>query len=125
MMRANPPVNLTRELWQMKLLLGSIDSSYDSKDEKGSGSTSRPPAPSRVGYGGPQQGGYPGQQGYGQQQGGYPGQHGYGQQQGGYPPQQQQGYGQQQGNYGMPPAQQGVYPPQQGSYGAPPPPPRY
>ncbi|KAF2225746.1 hypothetical protein BDZ85DRAFT_186708, partial [Elsinoe ampelina] len=33
MLRANPPVELTPDLWMIKLLLGSIDSSYDSKDE--------------------------------------------------------------------------------------------
>jgi hypothetical protein len=65
------------------------------------------------GYGGQQsygqQGGYGGQQGgYGGQQGGYGGQQGgYGGQQGGYGG-QQGGYGGQQGNYG-------------GGYGAPPP----
>ncbi|KIV87825.1 hypothetical protein PV11_03345 [Exophiala sideris] len=122
MSRANPPVNLTPELWLIKLLLGAIDSSYDTKDEKNSG-----PRPPQGGYGGPppQQGGYPPQGGYGgppQQQGGYgqQPQQGYGQQQGGYnrppPPPQQGGYGQQQ---------QGGYPGQQGGYGAPPPPPRY
>jgi hypothetical protein len=135
MRRAIPPVDLTPDLWLIKLLLGSIDSSYDSKDEKGD--ASRPNVPPPGSYGGPQQGGYPGQQhgGYGQQQGGYPPQQGgyppqqqYGQQPGGPPPQQQPGYGQQQqrppqqGGY---PPQQGGYPPQQGGYGAPPPPPRY
>ena len=59
MMRANPPVDLTPDLWILKLLLGAIDRSYDSKDEKTN------PAPG--GYGAP-----PGQygappQGYGQQ----------------------------------------------------------
>ncbi|KAK5256106.1 hypothetical protein LTR40_010611, partial [Exophiala xenobiotica] len=128
MSRANPPVNLSPELWLIKLLLGSIDSSYDTKDEKGSGG--RPP---QGGYGGPppQQGGYGG--GY-PPQGGYggpppPQQGGYGQQgPGGYGQQQQGGYGgqQQQGGYGRPPPQQGGYPgQQQGGYGAPPPPPRY
>merc|ERR1712000_403022 len=73
MSRANPPVNLSPELWLIKLLLGSIDSSYDTKDEKSSGG--RPP-----------------QGGYGQQQGGY-----------GRPPPQQGGYPQQQGGYGAPP----------------------
>jgi hypothetical protein len=137
MSRANPPVNLTPELWLIKLLLGSIDSSYDAKDEKSSGS--RPPIGQGGGYGGPQ-GGYggPPQGQYGQQQGGYggppPGQYGqqqggygggppqgqYGQQPGGYPPQ-----GGQQGGYGQRPPQQGGYPPQGGQgggYGAPPPP---
>ncbi|KAJ5105311.1 hypothetical protein NUU61_002658 [Penicillium alfredii] len=37
MSRANPPVHLTRELWCAKLMLGAIDASYDTKDEKDSG----------------------------------------------------------------------------------------
>jgi uncharacterized protein YegL len=105
-------VNLTPELWLVKLLLGAIDSSYDRKDEKQGG------PPLQQNYGGQQPG-------YGQQPGGYP------PQQGGYPP--QQSYGQQpyppQGQPGYPPQQQG-YPPQQGQgrgyppqgYGAPAPP---
>lgn len=122
MSRANPPVQLSPELWLIKLLLGSIDASYDSKDEKSN--APRPP-PQQGGYGGPpQQGGYggpPQQGGYGQQQGGYggpPQQGGYGgpPQQGGYGgPPQQGGYGQQQGGYGGPPPGQG-----QGQYGKPP-----
>merc|ERR1712225_110922 len=97
MSRANPPVNPSPELWLIKLLLGSIDSSYDTKDEKSSA-----PRPPQGGYGGPP----PTQGGYGQQGPG--------------------GYGQQQGGYGRPPPQQGGYPSQQqGGYGAPPPPPRY
>merc|ERR1711939_864301 len=97
MSRANPPVQLSPELWLIKLLLGSIDSSYDTKDEKSSA-----PRPPQGGYGGPP----PTQGGYGQQGPG--------------------GYGQQQGGYGRPPPQQGGYPSQQqGGYGAPPPPPRY
>ncbi|KEF55824.1 uncharacterized protein A1O9_08575 [Exophiala aquamarina CBS 119918] len=139
MSRANPPVQLSPELWLIKLLLGSIDSSYDSKDEK----SNAPRPPPQGGYGGPpQQGGY-GQPPYGQQQGGYggppPGQGGYG----GPPPQQggygQPPYGQQQGGYGGPPPGQGQgqygkpaqggpggYPGQQGGYGGgAPPPPRY
>jgi len=110
MMRANPPVDLTPDLWIIKLLLGAIDRSYDSKDEKTN------PAPG--GYGAPPGGQYgqPPQQGYGQQpqQGQYgappPGQGQYGQ-----PPQGQ-------GQYGAPPPG-GQYgqPPQQGQYGAPPP----
>jgi hypothetical protein len=113
MKNANPPVDLTPELWLIKLLLGSIDSSYDTQDEK---SGARPPQ---------------GQQGYGapppQQYGGGPPQYGGPPQQGyGAPPQQQYG-GQQQG-YGRPPPGpppgqgQGGY---QGGYGAPPPAPRY
>lgn len=31
--RANPPFNLTPDLWLVKMLLGGIDSSYDEKDE--------------------------------------------------------------------------------------------
>ncbi|KAI5209797.1 hypothetical protein AUEXF2481DRAFT_41076 [Aureobasidium subglaciale EXF-2481] len=124
MARANPPVDLTPDLWILKLILGAIDPSYDTKDEK----SNHPPG-GAPGYGAPppQQGGYGGQQqfappggappGYGQQQQG-----GYGQQQGGYPPQQQGGYGQQQGGY---PPQQGGYGGQQQGYGAPPQPPRY
>ncbi|CAI6341131.1 unnamed protein product [Periconia digitata] len=92
MSRANPPVDLTPDLWIVKLLLGAIDSSYDSKDEK----TNAPPP--QGGYGGPPQ------QGYGAPQ--YTPQQGYGQ-----PPQQpypQQGYG------APPPGPPGQYPPQQG-----------
>ncbi|PGH05252.1 hypothetical protein AJ79_06863 [Helicocarpus griseus UAMH5409] len=136
MSRANPPVNLTPELWLTKMLLGAIDSSYDTKDEKAShrpGGAVPPPqgqygAPPPGQYGAPppgQYGGYPGagapppqQGGYG----GYPPQGGYGQQpQGGYGQQPQGGYGQppqQPGGYGQPPPQGGPggYPPQ-GGYG--------
>ncbi|KAI9840756.1 MAG: hypothetical protein M1837_001330 [Sclerophora amabilis] len=125
MSRAQPPVDLTPELWLTKLLLGAIDSSYDTKDEQGS----RPPGAPTGQYGGaPPQGGYaaPGYPPQGQSQ---------------YPPQQHQGYGQPPQQYGQPPQrppqgygpppggqyppQQGGYPPQQGGYNAPPPPPRY
>lgn len=34
MARANPPVDLTPELWLVKMLLGGIDSSYDKTDER-------------------------------------------------------------------------------------------
>ncbi|KAH6642290.1 hypothetical protein C7974DRAFT_98861 [Boeremia exigua] len=126
MSRANPPVDLTPDLWIIKLLLGAIDRSYDSKDEKTN------PAPGNFGgapggYGGPPQGGQygapppgqygapPGQQQYGQPpqggQYGQPPQQGYGQQPGGYPPQGQQ---QQRPPQGGP----GGYPGQQ-QYGAP------
>jgi len=82
MARAQPPVDLTPDLWMLKLILGAIDPSYDTKDEKsnmapGAG-MSRPPP--QQGYGGP-----PGGAGYGQSQPG-----GYGQ----APPPGQQGYGQ-------------------------------
>ncbi|KIW00041.1 hypothetical protein, variant [Verruconis gallopava] len=118
-------VNLTPELWLVKLLLGAIDSSYDRKDEK-AGGHAPPPAQGyggQPGYGPP--GGQPGypppQQQYGAQPGyhppagqGYPPpQGGYPPQQGGYPPQQGQGRG------------YSPYPPQQGGYGQPPAPPRY
>jgi len=133
MSRAVPPVDLTPELWLVKLLLGAIDSSYDAKDEK---TQARPQGGVPGGYGAPPPGQFGG--GYG----GPPQQGGYGQPQGGYgqPPPQQGGYGQpppqggygqpppQQGGYGRPPPQQGGYPPQggqQGGYGGAPPQPRY
>jgi len=102
MSRANPPVDLTPDLWIIKLLLGAIDRSYDSKDEK-----TNHPAPG--GYGAPPGGQYGAapQQGYGQQP-----------QYGAPPPGQ---YGQPpQGQYGAPPPGQYGQPPQ-GQYGAPPP----
>jgi hypothetical protein len=118
MARANPPVDLTPDLWVLKLILGAIDPSYDTQDEQGS---SQVPGPGQFS----QQ-----QQGYGQQQGGYGGQ-------------QQQGYGQQPqyqpppggpprpqggppGGYAPPPGGPPSYPGQQQPYGgAPPAPPRY
>ncbi|EGC48019.1 transcription factor RfeF [Histoplasma capsulatum var. duboisii H88] len=116
MSRANPPVDLTPELWLTKMILGAIDSSYDTKDEKSgrpSAGGHRPPPP-QTQYGAPppqgqqpQYGGYPGAGGAPPQQGGYGG---YGQ-----PPPQQGGYGQQppqQSGYGHPPqGGQGGYPP--------------
>jgi len=104
MARANPPVDLTPDLWIIKLLLGAIDRSYDSKDEK----TSQPPA----GYGAPQ----------GQYGAPPPGQYGAPPQQqyGGPPPQGQYG-APPPGQYGAPPQQQYGGPPPQGQYGAPPP----
>ncbi|GAB7357837.1 hypothetical protein MBLNU230_g0008t2 [Neophaeotheca triangularis] len=133
MARAQPPVDLTPDLWMMKLILGAIDPSYDSKDEKGGMTGSGPPP---GGYGGPppQQQQYGGQPQYGQQQGGYGQQPQYGQQQppypqqGGYggPPPPQQGQGQGQGYRpppGPPPGSQGYGgQQQQQGYGAPPPP---
>ncbi|MCJ1321350.1 hypothetical protein MMC15_006694 [Xylographa vitiligo] len=136
MMHANPPVDLTPDLWLLKLLLGAIDSSYDKQDEQTQaqqGYGAPPPGQ----YGGPAQpGGYGQQTGYGQppQQGyGQPPQQGYGQQaQQGYgrPTQPQQAYGQSpQPGYGQPPQQGYGQPPQQGygqppqqGYGRPPPP---
>ncbi|KAL5120021.1 hypothetical protein ACEQ8H_002119 [Pleosporales sp. CAS-2024a] len=127
MARANPPVDLTPDLWIIKLMLGAIDRSYDAQDEKTN------PAPG--GYGAPpgQYGGAP-QQGYGAPP---PGQYGAPPPGGqyGHPPPGQYGapppggqYGQPpQGQYGAPPVQyppQGQYgqpPPGQGQYGAPPP----
>lgn len=117
MARANPPVDLTPDLWIVKLMLGAIDSSYDTQDEK----TNRPTGP-QGGYGAPP----PGQGGYGAPP---PGQGGYGAppqqqyQQGGYPP-QGQGYPPQGpphgGQHGGPPGGYGGPPPGQG-YGGPPP----
>ncbi|KAJ6261976.1 hypothetical protein Dda_2777 [Drechslerella dactyloides] len=104
MSKAQPPVNLTVELWLTKLLLGAIDSSYDRKDEKANHPQQH------GGFGGPS----------GQQYGGGapPGQYGqpqpgpYGQ-----PQQQYGGGGQQPGQYGAPP---GPYGQSQQQYGAPP-----
>ncbi|DAA79571.1 TPA_exp: Uncharacterized protein A8136_0344 [Trichophyton benhamiae CBS 112371] len=121
MSRANPPVDLTPELWLAKMLLGAIDSSYDTKDEKTQRAPGGAPPPGQ--YNAPPQGQYGG---YGQQpppQGGYPG--------GGYnQPPPPGGYGQppQQGGYGRPPPgppQGGPGYPPQGGYGAPPPGGRY
>lgn len=131
MSRANPPVDLTPDLWLLKLLLGAIDSSYDRKDEKFGRATAGPggygPPAGQQQYGAPPPQQY-GQQQYGQPQYGAPPQQQYGQQpQYGAPPPQQYGappqqqYGQQQ-QYGAPqqPGQYGA-PPPQGQYGAPPP----
>ncbi|OGM43068.1 transcription factor RfeF [Aspergillus bombycis] len=55
MSRALPPVYLTRELWCAKLMLGAIDSSYDTKDEKAAGRAGGPGGPGGPGgFGGPQ-----------------------------------------------------------------------
>jgi hypothetical protein len=99
-------VNLTPDLWIVKLILGAIDSSYDRKDEKAGGQPhGYPPTQGGApGYGAP--GGYQQQQQqqYNQQPPqGYPGQgqQTYGQQpQQGYGQQPQQGYGGQQ-QYGQ------------------------
>ncbi|KAM0722399.1 hypothetical protein Q7P37_001840 [Cladosporium fusiforme] len=136
MARAQPPVELTPDLWVLKLILGAIDPSYDTQDEKGgqqggAGGYGGPPGgPPGGQYGGPQQqqGGYgqqPPQQGYGQ---GPPGQQ-YPPPPG--PPSGQQGYGQppqQGGQYGRPPGSQqgsGGYPGQQPPYPGSSGPPRY
>jgi len=93
-------VDLTPDLWLVKLMLGAIDRSYDSKDEGPVGGGGLPPnqygAPPGQ-YGAPPQGNYGGQQA----PGGY----------GGYPGQQGQQVPGGQGGYGRPP--QG-YPPQGG-----------
>jgi len=117
MARANPPVDLTPDLWVLKLILGAIDPSYDTQDEKGSAQV---PGPGQFS----QQ-----QQGYGQQQGGYGG---YQPPPGG-PPQQYQpppgGPPRPQGGpggYAPPPGgPPSGYPGQQTYGGAPPAPPRY
>ncbi|RAK82645.1 putative transcription factor RfeF [Aspergillus fijiensis CBS 313.89] len=99
MSRANPPVHLTRELWCAKLMLGAIDSSYDTKDEKAAGRSGAPPP----GPPGGQYGGYnynqPPAQNYNQPP---PGQYGSGPgyNQAPYPPSQGQGQGPPQG-YGQ------------------------
>ena len=112
MSRANPPIDLTPDLWIIKLLLGAIDRSYDSKDEK----TNPPPA---GGYGAPpgQYGGAP-QQGYGQPPQGQYGAPPPGGQYGQPPQGQQYGAPPPGGQYGAPPP--GQYPPQGGQYGQPP-----
>ena len=53
MSHANPLVQLSPEMWLMKLLLGGIDSFYDTKDEK-----AKAAGPPQGGYGGPVGGGY-------------------------------------------------------------------
>jgi hypothetical protein len=116
MSRAQPPLDLTPDLWLCKLLLGAIDSSYDTKDEKGS---RQPAAPAPYGapqgqYGAPPPAPYGQQPPYGAQQ------PQYGAPPQGYPPQQQQ-YGQQP-QYGAPQGQYGAPPPApygQQQYGAP------
>ncbi|OQD73257.1 hypothetical protein PENDEC_c016G02688 [Penicillium decumbens] len=130
MSRASPPVHLTRELWCAKLMLGAIDSSYDTKDEKASRASGPPPP--QGGYGGygqaPPSHGPPG--GYNAPPAGYPPQPGYQAQAPQQPPYNQgsQGpaYGQAPHGYGAPsypPAGGSGYPPYQGH--APPPPRRY
>ncbi|KAL8839887.1 MAG: hypothetical protein Q9170_001567 [Blastenia crenularia] len=114
MAKANPPVDLTRELWVVKMLLGSIDPSYDTTDEKG------PPGAQRPGNAPPNQpwqGQHGAPNGYGQQS--YPPQNQHQQSYG--PPLTQQGssYGQQTnyggGGYGQQPPYGGYgQPPQQG-----------
>ena len=114
MAKAQPPVDLTPDLWMIKLILGAIDPSYDTKDEKRSmagGGGQMPPGPQAGGYGAPPGGQY-GAPPPGGQYGGPPGGQ-YGGPQG-YPPQGQQQYGQ-----GPPPGQYGG---QQGGYGQGPPP---
>ncbi|KAJ5792356.1 uncharacterized protein N7503_008334 [Penicillium pulvis] len=137
MSRANPPVHLTRELWCAKLMLGAIDSSYDTKDEKASGRAGGGPPP-QASYGGYNQQPSGGQPGYGAPPPGYQSgppqnfhnpQPGYGQ----APPQQQQQQQQQQqppysganrgSPYGQP--QPYGYPSAGGAGGYPPPPRRY
>lgn len=116
MSRAVPPVNLTPELWLIKLLLGSIDASYDKQDE------STQHIPQQGGYGGPPPGQYGQQQQYG---GGPPPQQYGGQPQYGQPQQQ---YGQPQQQYGQPqypPQGRGGPPPGQGPPGGYGQPPRY
>ncbi|KAL4752887.1 hypothetical protein BDW72DRAFT_52454 [Aspergillus terricola var. indicus] len=104
MSRANPPVHLTRELWCAKLMLGSIDSSYDTKDERGSGPSGAPPGPPPGQYGG-----------YGQSGPGYGSSAPYnpGQQQA-YSPAPYPPHSQAPGGYAQPPPQ-GQY----GGYGQP------
>ncbi len=106
-MRNTNGSDLTPQLWILKMLLGAIDSSYDTKDETG---------------------GHQGVQGGGSVSLQYGAQGSYGQQQGGYqayqPPSPQPNYGQappqpfygQQGGYTQAP-QHGYYPPHVQNYG--------
>ncbi|KAI4223535.1 MAG: hypothetical protein L6R36_005355 [Xanthoria steineri] len=141
---------LGEELWTVKMLLGSIDPTYDFKDESRSGSSGGQsygvpaPAPAPGSNGGP--GGYPQQpypprqenygqflqQGYGQPPAAGP----YGQQgsQPGYSQPPSQTYGQTpQAGFGQPPSQYYAQQPppqsyphsQQSNYNHPPAPPRY
>ncbi|KAL9032869.1 MAG: hypothetical protein Q9180_006258, partial [Flavoplaca navasiana] len=112
-------VALTKALWTVKMLLGSIDSSYDFKDESGS----QPPGGQNFGVPAPGMDSAPG--GYTQQQ--YPSQHGnYGQ----FPqvnhgqpppavPYGQQGYPQTLQGYPQPPSQIDGQMPQPGHQGQP------
>jgi len=106
-MRKTNGSDLTPQLWILKMLLGAIDSSYDTKDEK------RGRQGIQVNGSAPPQ--YGAQGSYGQQQGGYqayrppPTQPSYGQ----APPQPVYG---QQGGYTQAP-QQGYNPPYPQSYG--------
>ncbi|KAJ5653096.1 transcription factor RfeF [Penicillium lividum] len=131
MSRANPPVHLTRELWCAKLMLGAIDSSYDTKDEKAAGRSSGG-APPQAPYGGYNQAPSGGQSGYGAPPPGYqsgPPQNSYPQPGYSQPPQQgqgQQGQGQQPysgASRGSPYGQPQYGHPAGGGY--PPPPRRY
>ena len=137
MMQQTPPVELTPDLWMIKLLLGAVDPSYDSKDEQRSYRPSGAQQP--VSYGGPpsgpppsQYGQYPPPAGQYQSQGqhapqGPPGSYGQGQAPGYNRPPPQPPYPQGgQGGYSGGPSGQPPYPPGGGGgYSAPPPPPRY
>ncbi|KAJ6163682.1 hypothetical protein N7497_003661 [Penicillium chrysogenum] len=103
MSRANPPVHLTRELWCAKLMLGAIDSSYDTKDERENQRRGAPPPTGQYGggYGQPPPPQGQAQPPYGPPPGAPPASYGS---QPGYPP---------QGQYQQPPQQ----PPYQGSRG--------
>jgi hypothetical protein len=102
MSRINPSMALTADFWTLKLLLGSIDASWDTADENTSQRPGGPPAPPAASYGStyppqgapqgaPYGGGY--NQGYAPPAGPPPG--GYG---------QPGGHGQPQQGYGQPPA---------------------
>ncbi|KAJ5643240.1 uncharacterized protein N7484_005747 [Penicillium longicatenatum] len=130
MSRANPPVHLTRELWCAKLMLGAIDSSYDTKDEKAAGRAGGGPPP-QAPYGGYNQQPPGGQPGYGAPPSGYqsgPPQNSYSPQPGyGQAPPQQQQPPYSGANRGAPYGQPQPYghPSAGGAGGYPPPPRRY
>lgn len=110
MMRQNPPVDLTPDLWMVKLLMGAIDPSYDSQDEVRSYRPGNGVAPQQQ-YGAPS-GPPPTQYGASQQYGAPQGQ------QYAPPPGPPSQYGGPQGNYGQGPPQQQGYnrPPPQAPY---------
>ncbi|KAJ5772950.1 Transcription factor RfeF [Penicillium paradoxum] len=114
MSRANPPVHLTRELWCAKLMLGAIDSSYDTKDERDNARRAAPP-PSSVaqygsggGYGQPPQSQGQAQPPYGAPPGAPPSQYG-----------SQSGYAPQGGQYAPPAGPPPGQAPQGGQYAPP------
>ncbi|KAL8970161.1 MAG: hypothetical protein Q9197_003953 [Variospora fuerteventurae] len=105
MANAHPPVELYHQVWVLKILLGGIDPSYDSTDEKGASGVQN--------YGQAPPGQYGAPAGYGQQSP-YPPEQPYQQGYSQPPPQQATGYGQQNGHGQQPPYPLYGQPAQQG-----------